>query len=142
MLDPALIGTEYWSATVLVEAGAILRFADSVGDDGPRRRTGAALEAPLPFVLALVPFEAFSNLLGTNVRQIHASEFQIEQLRPVLAGTRLELRSRIIDAVRHGGALGPTEVVTIDDEGRDSATGETVYRARRVYAVLGAKEAA
>lgn len=142
MLDPALIGTEYWSATILVEAGAVLRFAEAVGDDGPRRRGQSGIEAPPSFVLALVPFEALAALLGNGARQIHASEFQIEQLRPVVAGTRLELRSRIVDSVRHMGAVGPTDVVTVDDEGKDTATGEVVYRARRVYAVIAAREAA
>ena len=140
MLDPSLIGAEYWSATVLVEAGAILRFAESIGDDSLRTRPQAPLEAPPSFVLALVPFEGLSALLGAEPRQIHASEFQIDQLRPVLAGDRLDVRSSIVDAVRHSGALGATDVVTVDDEGRDSATGELVYRARRVYAVLGPRE--
>lgn len=142
MLDSSLIGTEYWSATVLVEAGAILRFSEAVADEGTRRRGTAALEAPPSFILALVPFEALSCLFSPAARQIHASDFEIEQLRPVVAGNRLELRSRIVDIVHHSGALGPTDVVTVDDEGRDSASGETVYRARRVYAVIGSREAA
>jgi hypothetical protein len=142
MLDPSLVGTEYWSATVLVEAGAVLRFAEAVIDDGPTRRGMKGLEAPTSFVLALVPFDAFAALLGDRARQIHASEYQIEQVRAVVAGDRLEIRSRIVEVVRHGGALGPTDVVTLDDDGRDASTGEPVYRARRVYAVLGTKESA
>ena len=141
MLDLALIGTEYWSATVVVEAGAVLRFAEAVGDDTLRRRPGP-VAAPPSFVLSLVPFDAFAALLDAAAAQVHASELQLEQLRPILAGDRLELHSRIVDVVRHPGAVAATSVVTIDDEGRDPPTGQTVYRARRVYAVLGTREAA
>lgn len=139
MLDPSLVGTEYWAASVLVEAGAVGRFAEAVGDDA-RRRGARGLEVPSAFLLTLVPLDAFSKLLGPALCQVFESECQLEQLRPVLAGDRLSVSSRIVDVVRHGGALGTTEVVTLDDEGLDGDTGGPVYRARRVYAVIGVKE--
>jgi len=137
MFDPSLIDRQYWSATVLVEAGAILRFIESVAGEPPSADASTPLEAPAALVLSLVPFEALSTLLGAEARQIHASEFQLEQLQSVRAGDRLEVRSTIVDSVRHEGALGITDVVTVDDEGRDGVTGRPVYRARRIYAVLG-----
>lgn len=139
MFDPSLINREYWSATVLMEAGAILRFIESVGGEPPSVDASTPLEAPAALVLSLVPFEALGTLLGTEARQIHASEFQLEQLHPVRAGDRLEVRSTIVDSVRHEGALSTTDVVTVDDEGRDGTSGQIVYRARRIYAVLGPK---
>lgn len=138
MVDPALVGNEYWSETVVVEAGAIARYAAAIGDGSLTRR--GRVEAAPGFLLALVPFEALARRIGDG-RQIHGSEFQIEQMRPVAAGDRLSVRSRIVDVARRGGVVSATEVVTVDDEGRDASTGEVVYRARRVYAVVGAREA-
>lgn len=142
MANPSLVGREYWSATVVVEAGAILRFAESVGDDSVLRRVGPSLEAPLSYLLTLVPYDALAGLVGVAARQIHASDLQIEQFRPILAGQRLDLRSRVIDVVRHVGASGPTDIVSVDDEGRDAASGQVLFRARRVFAALLAREAA
>lgn len=138
MAELSLVGREYWTATVTVEAGALARFSEAL--HGPSSGPPSP-EASGAFLQALVPFDAFVALVG-HARQIHASEFQLEHLRPVVPGMRLEVRSKVSDIVRHHGAVGPTDVVSVDDEARDAATGEPVYRARRVYAVIGAKEAA
>jgi len=138
MLNSSLVGKEYWGATLAVEAGAVLRFADAVGDTSCRR-DGAVLEAPSTFVLALVPWDALAALLPAAPAEIHQSEVQIELHRPVCAGDRLRIASKVVDVARHSGTLGATDILTLDDEGWDLATGKPVFRARRVYAIRSPK---
>lgn len=141
MLDPSLIGTEVWSATLVVEAGAVLRFGESTGE--PARRTGSGdLLAPPAFLLNLVPFDALARVAGVAADRLHASEAQLEQLQPVRAGDRLVVRSRVVDVVQRPGSFGDTVVLTLDDEARLAGSDGVAFRARRVYALLAVREAA
>jgi acyl dehydratase len=50
-------------------------------------------------------------------------------VRPVLAGDRITVRSKVADVQERAGASGPMDVIVIEDEGRDEK-GELVFRTR------------
>ncbi len=137
MLDRSLIGRESEPVLHEVEKGAIRRFADALGDPNPIYQDEAAaraagyqaLVAPPTFVAALTANERFRHSLDLGTRSILHGEQQLEYARPVLAGDRITVTSRVADVLERAGASGPMDVIVIEDEGRDDK-GELVFRAR------------
>lgn len=137
MLDRSLVGRESEPWTVDVERGMIQRFADAVGDPNPvyadeaaaRAAGHAGLLAPPTLPAALAVNDRFRHSLDLGTRLILHSEQQIEYLRPVVAGDRLTIRSRVADVQERAGAGGPMDVLVIEDEARD-AQGVLVFRTR------------
>jgi acyl dehydratase len=74
------------------------------------------------------------GLLGLGQRSALVSEQSFEFHRPLCAGDRVQVTSRVIDVFEKVGTGGAMEFAQIEDEGCDEK-GELVYRARRTLAV-------
>src|SRR5512139_1545417 len=137
MLDRSLIGRESEPVAQEVERSAIRRFADALGDPNPiyqdeaaAQAAGyAALVAPPTFPVTLTANERFRHSLDLGTRSILHSEQQLEYARPIVAGDRITVVSRVADVQERAGASGPMDVIVIEDEGRDDA-GALVFRTR------------
>jgi len=137
MLDRSLIGRESEPVVHEVEKGAIRRFAEALGDPNPiyvdeaaARAAGyPSLVAPPTFPVALTTNERFRHSLDLGTRSILHGEQQFEYARPVVAGDRITVRSKVADVQERAGASGPMDVIVIEDEGRDDK-GELVFRTR------------
>jgi acyl dehydratase len=137
MLDRSLVGRESEPWTVEVERGMIRRFAEALGDPNPiyvdeaaARAAGyPALVAPPTFPAALAVNERFRHSLDLGTRLVLHGEQQIEYGRPVLAGDRLTMKSKVADVLERPGSSGPMDVLVVEDEARD-AQGALVFRSR------------
>jgi acyl dehydratase len=137
MLDRSLIGRESEPVVHEVERGAIRRFAEALGDPNPiylddaaaRAAGHPALVAPPTFSVALASNERFRHSLDLGTRSILHGEQQFEYARPIFAGDRITVVSRVADVQERAGASGPMDVLVIEDEGRDDK-GEVVFRTR------------
>ena len=137
MLDRSLVGREGEPTVVEVERGMIRRFAEALGDPNPNYVDEAAaraagypsLVAPPTFPAALAMNERFRQSLDLGTRLLLHSEQHFEYGRPVVAGDRLTLRSRVADVQERAGASGPMDVLVLEDEARDSQ-GALVFRSR------------
>ena len=137
MLDRSLIGRESEPVVHEVEKGAIRRFAEALGDPNPvhveeavARAAGfATLVAPATFAVALTSNERFRHSLDLGTRSILHSEQQFEYARPIVAGDRITVRSKVADVQERAGASGPMDVLVVEDEGRDEK-GELVFKTR------------
>ncbi len=139
MLDKSLIGRESEPVVHDVEKGAIRRFAEALGDPNPiyvedeaARQAGyPALVAPPTFAAVLSGNERFRHSLDLGTRALLHGEQQFEYTRPLLAGDRITVKSRVADVQERGGASGPMDILVIEDEGHDPQ-GALVFRARQV----------
>jgi acyl dehydratase len=140
MIDKSLIGREGEPVVHEVEKGAIRRFAEALGDPNPiyvdelaARAAGyPSLVAPPTFPIALVANDRFRHSLDLGTRSILHGEEQFEYARPIVAGDRITVTSRVADVQEKAGASGPMDVLVIEDEGRDDK-GEAVFRARATW---------
>jgi acyl dehydratase len=69
------------------------------------------------------------------------AEQSFEYARPIVAGDKLTVRSKILEVSQRQTPSGLTDVVVIEDEGRDE-TQEVVYRSRQLWVVRMAPKAA
>ena len=137
MLDKSLIGRESEPVLHEVEKGAIQRFVEALGDPNPiyvdedaARAAGyRALVAPPTFPAVLAMNERFRHSLDLGTRSLLHGEQQIEYGRPILAGDRLTVVSRVADVQERAGASGPMDILVLEDEGRDPQ-GALVFRTR------------
>ncbi|HEX7488366.1 MAG TPA: MaoC family dehydratase N-terminal domain-containing protein [Anaeromyxobacteraceae bacterium] len=137
MLDKSLIGRESEPVLHEVEKGAIRRFVDALGDPNPiyvdeeaARAAGyRALVAPPTFPAVLAMNERFRHSLDLGTRSLLHGEQQIEYGRPILAGDRLTVVSRVADVQERVGSSGPMDILVLEDEGRDPQ-GALVFRTR------------
>ena len=137
MLERSLIGRESEPVVHEVEKGHIRRFADALGDPNPiyqdeavaRSAGHAGLVAPPTFPIAFTANERFRHSLDLGTRSVLHGEQQFELNRPIVAGDRITVVSRVADVLERPGASGPSDVLVIEDEGRDDK-GELVFRTR------------
>jgi len=137
MLDRSLIGRVGEPVLHEVEKNAIRRFAEALGDPNPLATDEAAarasgypsLVAPPTFALSLASNERFRHSLDLGTRNILHGEQAFEYVRPIVAGDRITVRSKVADVQERAGASGPMDVIVIEDEGRDDK-GELVFRTR------------
>jgi acyl dehydratase len=142
MLDRTLIGRESEPTVVEVEKGAIRRFADALGDANPRALDEAAaraagftgLVAPPTFAVMLGWSERFRHSLDLGTRAVLHGEQAFEFARPIVAGDRLTVRSKVVDVQERVGASGPVDVLVVEDEGRDEK-GAPVFKARATFII-------
>jgi acyl dehydratase len=140
MIDRTLIGRESEPVLHEVEKGAIRRFAEAIGDPNPmaldeevaRAAGHRSLVAPPTFAVTLSWSERFRHSLDLGTRSLLHGEQSFEYARPIVAGDRLVVRSRVADVQERAGASGPMDVVVIEDEGRDEQ-GALVFRARATF---------
>jgi acyl dehydratase len=139
MLDKSLIGRESEPVLHEVEKGAIRRFVEALGDPNPiyveeeaAQIVGyPALVAPPTFPAVLTVNERFRHSLDLGTRSLLHGEQQIEYGRPILAGDRIVVKTRVADVQERAGASGPMDILVLEDEGRDER-GALVFRTREV----------
>jgi acyl dehydratase len=137
MLDRTLIGRESEPVLHEVERGTIRRFAEALGDPNPlyqdeeaARAAGyAGLLAPPTYPVVLAQNDRFRHSLDLGTRSVLHGEQQFEYARPIVAGDRIVVRTRVADVAERPGASGPMDVLVLEDEGRDEK-GELVFRTR------------
>jgi len=137
MLDKTLIGRESEPVLHEVEKGSIRRFAEALGDPSPlaldevaARAAGfAGLVAPPTYALTLGWSERFRHSLDLGTRSVLHGEQSFDYARPIVAGDRIVVRSKVAGVQERAGASGPMDVLVIEDEGRDEK-GELVFKAR------------
>jgi acyl dehydratase len=140
MLDRTLIGRESEPVLHEVERGTIRRFAEALGDPNPlyqdeeaARAAGyAGLLAPPTYPVVLAQNDRFRHSLDLGTRSVLHGEQQFEYARPIVAGDRIVVRTRVADVAERPGASGPMDVLVLEDEGRDEK-GELVFRARATF---------
>jgi acyl dehydratase len=139
MLDKSLIGRESEPVVHEVEKNAIRRFAEALGDPNPiytdeeaARAAGyAGLVAPPTFPAVLAANDRFRHSLDLGTRSLLHGEQQFEYGRPIVAGDRITVKSRVADVQEKAGPSGPMDVIVVEDEGR-GADGELVFRSREM----------
>jgi acyl dehydratase len=137
MLDRSLIGRTSEPVLHEVEKGAIRRFAEALGDPNPiyvdevaaRAAGHPSLVAPPTFAVSLTANERFRHSLDLGTRNILHGEQSFEYARPIVAGDRITVRSKVADVQERAGASGPMDVLVIEDEGRDERN-ELVFKTR------------
>ncbi len=137
MLDRTLIGRESEPVTHEVEKGAIRRLVEALGDPNPiyvdeeaARQVGQpGVLAPPTFPVVLTVNDRFRHSLDLGTRSLLHGEQQFEYLRPIVAGDRITVKSRVADVQEKAGPSGPMDVLVIEDEGR-RPDGELVFRSR------------
>ncbi|MFN0063987.1 MAG: MaoC family dehydratase N-terminal domain-containing protein [Myxococcaceae bacterium] len=147
MLDKNAIGRTSPPAANEVERGAIRRFAEALGDYNPiyfdetyARAAGyPAVVAPPTFPASFHSAADLRELLGVGVKSLLHAEQAFEYERPIFAGDRIHVSTRVADIQERTGPAGRMEVALVDDEGRDDA-GKLVFRSRRTLVVRSTRE--
>jgi acyl dehydratase len=85
--------------------------------------------APPSFPAALAMNERFRHSLDLGTRLVLHGEQVLEFGRPVVAGDRLTIQSKVADVQERAGASGPMDVLILEDEARDPQ-GKLVFRSR------------
>jgi len=139
MLDKSLIGRESEPLVQEVEKGAIRRFVEATGDPNPiyvdeeaARAAGfGGVVAPPTFPAVLSVNERFRHSLDLGTRTLLHSEQQFEYGRPLVAGEKVTVRTRVADVQERAGASGPMDILVLEGEGYDPQ-GALLFRAREV----------
>ena len=147
MLDKNAIGRSSPPTLNEVEKGAIRRFAESLGDYNPiyydeeyARASGyPTVVAPPTFPASFSSAADLRELLGVGIKSLLHAEQSFEYERPIFAGDRIFVATRVADVLERTGPAGKMDVAVIEDEGRDEE-GNLVFRARRTLIVRAAKE--
>ena len=131
------VGVESVPKTHLVEAGAIRKFADAIGDPNPAYRGDAAV-APPTFLRSLdagpptIAFESpYPDVLDGG------SEWRY--FRPVRAGNRITVTETLVDVAEKSGRLGPMLLTTWETRYTDES-GVTVATQRNTLVYYRAEE--
>ena len=134
------VGVESEPKTHLVEAGAIRKFADAIGDPSPAYRgtaDGGAV-APPTFLRSLDAGPA-TAVFESPYPDLLDGGSEWEYARPVRAGDRIAVTETLVDVAEKSGRLGPMLLATwetryVDDSGATVATQRNTlvyYRAER-----------
>jgi len=149
MLDKNAVGRGSPPTLNEVEKGAIRRFAEAIGDFNPIYYDDEyAKAAGFPTVVAPPTFPAsfhsaadLRELLGVGIKSLLHAEQTFEYERPIFAGDRIYVATRVAEVLEKPSATGKMDVAVIEDEGRDEE-GNLVFKARRTLVVRAAKEVA
>ena len=148
MLDKNAIGRSSPPTLNEVEKGAIRKFAEALGDYNPiyydeeyARASGfPTIVAPPTFPASFHSAADLRELLGVGIKSLLHAEQAFDYERPILAGDRIYVSTKVADVLEKTGPAGKMDVAVIEDEGRDEE-GTLVFRARRTLVVRAAKEA-
>ncbi len=147
MLDRNAVGRTTPPMLNEVEKGAIRRFAESLGDYNPAyfdleyaRASGfPGIVVPPSFPLSFTAGVDLRELLGVPARHLLLAEWSVDYERPVIAGDRLLLTTRVAEVGERPSPAGRVEVAVVEDEGRDE-NGQLVLKVRRTYVVRNTRE--
>jgi acyl dehydratase len=149
-VDRNAIGRESKPALNEVEKGSIRRFAEALGETNPiyfeeaaARAAGyRSVVAPPTFPTTLrAGSDLREGLLLSPGKHLLQAEQNFEYARPIVAGDKLMVRSKIVEVSQRQTPSGLTDVVVIEDEGRDESQ-DVVYRSRQLWVVRMAPKAA
>jgi hypothetical protein len=99
----------------------------------------AGIVVPPSFPLTFNTGSDVRELLGVPARNLLLSEWNVDYERPVIAGDRLLVTSRVAEVGERPSPAGRIEVAVIEDEGRDE-NGQLVVKVRRSYIVRNTRE--
>ncbi|TMB36063.1 MAG: MaoC family dehydratase [Deltaproteobacteria bacterium] len=148
-VDRNAIGRESKPAINEVEKGSIRRFAEAIGETNPiyfeeaaARAAGyRSVVAPPTFPTTLrAGSDLREGLLLSPGKHLLQAEQSFEYARPIVAGDKLTVRSKVVEVSQRQTPSGLTDVVVIEDEGRDE-TQDVVYRSRQLWVVRMAPKA-
>ncbi len=147
MLDKNAIGRSSPPILNEVEKGAIRRFAEALGDYNPiyydeeyARASGyPTIVAPPTFPASFHSTADLRELLGVGIKSLLHAEQAFDYERPILAGDRIYVSTRVSEILERSGPAGRMDVAVLEDEGRDEE-GKPVFKARRTLVVRAAKE--
>lgn len=149
MLSRKAIGKASSPTLNEVEKGAIRRFAEALGDFNPAyydeeyaRASGyPTLIAPPTFPASFHSAADLREMLGTEIKSLLHAEQSFEYERPIFAGDRIYVSTKVVEVSERTGPQGKMDVAVIEDEGRDEE-GNLVFKARRTLVVRPVKEKA
>ena len=121
-MDRNAIGRESKPALNEVEKGAIRRFAEALGETNPIYFEEAAARAAGYRSIVAPPTFPTSLRAGSDLRE------------GLLLSPGKHVRSKVAEMSQRNTPSGLTDVVVIEDEGRDE-TGAVVYRSRQLWVV-------
>jgi acyl dehydratase len=147
MLDKNAVGRSSPPTLNEVERGAIRRFAEALGDFNPvyydeeyARACGyPTIVAPPTFPASFHSAADLRELLGVGIKSLLHAEQGFEYERPILAGDRIYVSTKVADVQERTGPAGKMDVAVIEDEGRDEE-GNLVFKARRTLVVRATRE--
>ena len=143
MVDRNAAGREAKPGINEVERGAIRRFAEAIGETNPiyfeeaaARAAGyRSVVAPPTFPTTLrAASDLREGLLLSQGKHLLQAEQSFEYARPIVAGDKLTVRSKVVEVSQRNTPSGLTDVVVIEDEGKDE-TSAVVYRSRQLWVV-------
>lgn len=145
MLDRNAIGRASPPTLNEVEKGAIRKFAEAIGDYNPiyydeeyARASGyPTIVAPPTFPASFHSAADLRELLGVSIKSLLHAEQSFEYDRPIFAGDRIFVATRVAEVMERTGPAGKMDVAVIEDEGRDEE-GNSVFRARRTLVIRAA----
>ncbi|MEH7275596.1 MaoC family dehydratase N-terminal domain-containing protein [Neobacillus vireti] len=135
-LDKSMIGLEGEVSVVEVEKGHIRRFAEAIGDPNPlyvdeeyaSKTPYGGIIAPPTFPVALRQENGGVPLKLDHRRMLHGEQ-EFIYYRPIRAGDRLYLKSKVSDLYEREGKSGSMQFLVLDVEIKDDA-GEMVAISR------------
>jgi acyl dehydratase len=142
-VDRNAIGRESKPAINEVEKGSIRKFAEAIGETNPIYFEEAAARAAGYRSVVAPPTFPTTLRAGSDLREglllapgkhLLQAEQSFEYARPIVAGDKLTVRSKIVEVSQRQTPSGLTDVVVIEDEGRDE-TQDVVYRSRQLWVV-------
>lgn len=136
-IDASLVGAESPAETVEVTADAIRQFADAIGDTNPLHHDEAAaraaghpaLVAPPTYVTKFRQFVGAFNIDPIKMRLLHGEE-EYTYTRPLYAGDKLTIQTRIAEVRQRPGKSGTMTFVTLETTGKDTSSGAHIYTGR------------
>jgi acyl dehydratase len=135
-IDASIVGAESPAEMVEVTAEAIRQFADAIGDDNPlyhdeavaRAAGHSALIAPPTYVTKFRQFVGALPIDPIKMRLLHGEEEYV-YTRPLYAGDKLTIQTRIAEIRQRPGKGGIMTFATLETTGTDSS-GAHVYTGR------------
>src|SRR3979490_3274493 len=121
MVDRNATGREAKPAVNEVEKGAIRRFAEALGETNPIYFEEAAARAAGYRSVVAPPTFPTTLRAGSDLREglLLSPGQRFEYARPIVAGDKLTVRSKVVEVSQRNTPSGLTDVVVIEDEGKD-----------------------
>ena len=136
-LDRSVIGRKSLPARNAIEAGAVRRFAEAIGDPNPlwvdeafaaAARWGGPI-APPTFAVSLRVGSNAREGLPIDLKKILHGEMEFEYFRPLRVGETITCSAEIVDFYTKEGKSGAMDFLVTEIRGLDEKQ-ELVYKTR------------